>query len=326
MSTISTITDCKRFRSLTTRCLLTAALLAFAMPSVAGAQQRFQTPNEAASALAGAVRTGKPTAIVTILGRGGRDIASSGDDAADAELRQRFLAAYDEQNQIQMDGDSKAILIIGKQDFPFPIPLVRRNDRWTFDTAAGRQEILFRRIGRNEIHATQATLAYVDAQFEYAEEDRTGAGPGVYAQRFVSRPGTRDGLYWPTKPGEQPSPLGDLVAQASTEGYQLGGPRAPFHGYFYRILTRQGPAARGGALNYIVGGKMIGGFALIAYPATYRNSGVMTFIVNHDGVVFEKDLGPATVGMAARTNSFNPDSGWTKADTAPPTQALLLPR
>jgi hypothetical protein len=324
MSTIDHLGDPKPYRCLPAWALLAAAWFTFAVPSTASAQQRFATPNEAASALASAIRTGKASAILTVLGRGGRDIASSGDDVADAEIRQRFLAAYDEQNQIEMDGDRKAVLVIGKQSFPFPIPIARLGTRWVFDVVAGRQEVLFRRIGRNELHAIQATLAYVDAQFEYAEKDRTGAGPGVYARRFVSRPGMKDGLYWPTSPGEERSPLGNLVAQATSEGYRLGGARAPFHGYFYRILTRQGPSARGGALNYIVGGKMIGGFALIAYPAIYRNSGVMTLVVNHDGAVFQKDLGRATVGIAARTYAFNPDKSWSKADVTAPIHTLLV--
>jgi Protein of unknown function (DUF2950) len=318
MSTSSLLVNFRSIPTLIRRPVL-AAILLFAASPVANSQQYFETPNDAASALVSAVRKGAPNAILTVLGRNGRDIVSSGDNVADAEMRQRFLVAYDEQNQIAMDGHSKAILVIGKEAFPFPIPLVRVDRHWRFDTVAGRQEILYRRIGRNELHAIQTSLAYVDAQYEYAEKDRTGAGAGVYARRFVSRPGRRDGLYWPTSQGEEPSPLGDLVAQASDEGYQIGGARAPFHGYFYRILTKQAPAARGGAMDYVLGGRegrMIGGFALVAYPAEYRKSGVMTFIVNHDGVVFQKDLGQATTGIAFRMNAFNPERTWSKADVS----------
>jgi hypothetical protein len=198
---------------------------------------------------------------------------------------------------------------------------VRKDGRWEFDTAAGRLEILYRRIGRNELDAIQASLAYVDAQNEYAEKDRTGAGAGAYAQHVVSRPGKKDGLYWPSAQGEDSSPLGELVAKASSDGYRLGEQRAPFHGYYYKILTRQGPTAPGGAADYVVRGKMIGGFALVAYPAEYGNSGVMTFLVNHDGAVFQKDLGPRTARIARLMKSFNPDQTWKKvAVTSPPRQ------
>ena len=176
-----------------------------------------------------------------------------------------------------------------------------------------------RRIGKNELDAIQASLAYVDAQNEYAEKDRTGAGVNAYAQRIVSQPGKKDGLYWPASQGEDESPLGELVAQATTQGYRVGGERTPFHGYYFKILTKQGPAAPGGEQDYVVRGKMIGGFALVAYPAEYRNSGVMTFIVNHSGTVFQKDLGPATAKIAERITSFNPDRAWQKvSNTEPP--------
>jgi hypothetical protein len=219
-----------------------------------------------------------------------------------------------------MEGDDKATMVIGQEDFPLPIPLVRKDGMWRFDTAAGRDEILFRRIGKNELEAIQSCLAYVDAQNEYTEKDRTGAGVNTYAQRIISQPGKRDGLFWPTSPGEEASPLGELVAQATRQGYRAGGGRTPFHGYYFKILTKQGAAAPGGELEYIVRGKMIGGFALVAYPAEYRNSGVMTFLVNHAGTVYQKDLGPDTARLAERMTSFNPDPSWQKisdTDTAP---------
>ena len=189
---------------------------------------------------------------------------------------------------------------------------------WSFDTDEGRNEILYRRIGRNELDAIQTSLAYVDAQNEYADKDRTGAGAGTYAQRFISQSGKKDGLYWPTSQGEQDSPLGELFADASREGYQTDQGRSPYHGYYYKILTRQGPAASGGAEDYVVNGKMIGGFALVAYPAEYRNSGVMTFIVNYAGAVFQKDLGPQTAEVAEAMTAYDPDHTWRPVEVTEP--------
>ena len=294
-----------------------AALLSMAA-SIAGAQQAFKTPDEAASALVSAAKADDPKAIVTVLGPDGTDIASSGDEVADAATRQKFVAAYDAKHQITIEGDNKAIMVIGQEDFPLPIPLIRKDGMWRFDTAAGREEILFRRVGKNELDAIQACLAYVDAQNEYAEKDRTGAGIKTYAQHVISQPGKKDGLYWPTSQGEEPSPLGEIVAQATTQGYRVGAGRTPFHGYYFKILTKQGPAAPGGELEYVVRGKMIGGFALVAYPAEYRNSGVMTFLVNHAGSVYQKDLGPATAKLAERMSSFNPDKTWQKVSDVEP--------
>jgi Protein of unknown function (DUF2950) len=298
----------------------TIAALLCTVVSVASAQQAFKTPDEAASALASAAKTGDRKAIVTVLGPDGEDIVSSGDEVADAATRQKFVAAYDAKHEIAMEGDNKATMVIGQEDFPLPIPLVRKDGMWRFDTAAGRDEILFRRIGKNELEAIQSCLAYVDAQNEYAEKDRIGAGVNTYAQRIISQPGKRDGLFWPTSPGEEASPLGELVAQATRQGYRAGGGRTPFHGYYFKILTKQGASAPGGEMDYVVRGKMIGGFALVAYPAEYRNSGVMTFLVNHAGTVYQKDLGPDTARLAERMTSFNPDLSWQKisdTDTAP---------
>ena len=297
--------------------LMIGALI-YSAASVAAAQQAFKTPDEAASALVKAAKAGDMKALVTVLGPDGEDIVSSGDEVADQATREKFVAAYDAKNRINMEGDNKAVMIIGPEDFPLPIPILRKDGMWRFDTAAGRDEILFRRIGKNELDAIQASLAYVDAQNEYAEKDRTGAGINTYAQRIISQPGKKDGLYWPTSQGEEESPLGDLVAQATAQGYRVGGGRTPYHGYYFKILTKQGPAAPGGELDYVVNGKMIGGFALVAYPAEYRNSGVMTFIVSHAGDVYQKDLGPNTDKLAERMTSFNPDSTWQKvADTEP---------
>jgi hypothetical protein len=299
--------------TLARRGLLTAAVLALAM-AAAHAQQSFKTAEEAADALVSAAKTGDRKAVLTVLGQKGADIVSSGDPVADASARSRVIEAYNAKHQMAMEGTDKAVLIIGHEDWPFPIPLVRKDGTWRFDTAAGREEILYRRIGRNELSAIQACLAYVDAQQEYAE--RGIAGNGVYAQRIVSGPGKNDGLYWPAQPSEDDSPLGELAASAAAEGYRVGQQRAPYHGYYYKVLTRQGPNAAGGALDYIVRGRMIGGFALVAYPAEYRNSGVMTFLVNHRGDVYEKDLGPNTAHIAAGITAFNPDNTWRRVTDA----------
>jgi hypothetical protein len=264
------------------------------------------------AALIDAARAGAPAQLTRVLGPGSAEIVRSGDPVADAAARKRVLDAYDAGHRIASEDADKAVLTIGTEDWPFPIPLVRKDGTWRFDTAAGREEILYRRIGRNELSAIQACLAYVDAQHDYAEKDRAGSGAGIYAQRIVSRPGKKDGLYWPAVAGEDESPLGELVASATVEGYRAGQQRVPYHGYYYKVLTRQGPKAPGGALDYVVRGKMIGGFALVAYPAQYGNSGVMTFLVNHQGVVFEKDLGPRTAALAARMTAFNPDGTWQR--------------
>ena len=307
----------RRFSGTLMTALSIAAMLFFATATTANAQQSFASAEAAVDALIKAVRDGDKDAILTVLGQKASDIVSSGDSVADATTRKEFIAAYDAKHQITTEGDNKAIMVIGQQDFPFPIPLVRVDGKWKFDTVAGREEILFRRIGRNELDVIQSCLAYVDAQDEYADVDRTGAGKGVYAQRIISSPGKKDGLYWPDATGKDASPLGEFVAMATTEGYRVGGGRTPFHGYYFKILTQQGPAAPGGELDYVVHGKMIGGFALVAYPAEYRNSGVMTFIVNHKGVIYQKDLGPRTAQLAEKMTTFNPDDTWKVAPNTP---------
>ena len=277
-------------------------------------QRRFTTPDQAMTALVDAIKTGDRRAMVDVLGAEGRSLVSSGDAIADRNAGQRFGAEYDEAHRIEAGG-GKLVLHVGKEDFPFPIPLVPDGPEWRFDTQAGKEEILNRRIGRNELEAMQVCLAYVEAQRDYYSADRNADGLREYAARFASTPGKRDGLYWPTKPSEPLSPLGPLVAQARGEGYRKGDGRTPvpYHGYYYRILTAQGSAASDGAYDYMAHGRMIGGFALVAYPAQYGNSGVMTFIVNHDGVVYEKDLGPDTAAVARAMKLYNPDSTWKKA-------------
>jgi hypothetical protein len=296
-----------------------AATIALLTTATGALAQEYKTPDEAATALIGAAKAADRPALMRVLGPGSAEIVSSGDEVADASARKRVIEAYDTKHQVVMEGADKAVLVIGNEEWPFPIPLVRKDGIWRFDTAAGRDEILFRRIGRNELNAIQASLAYVDAQQEYAEKGI--GGNGVYAQRIVSQPGKKDGLYWPAQSGDDESPLGELAAAASAAGYRAGQERAPYHGYYYKILTRQGANAPGGALDYIARGKMIGGFALVAYPAEYRNSGVMTFIVNHQGNIYQKDLGPDTAGIASGMTAFNPDSTWqrvTETDASSP--------
>ena len=276
--------------------------------------RRFGSAEEATQALVAAVRAGNVDEMVRILGRDGRALVSSGDPVADRQARERFLEAYDAANKLVADGGT-TVLHVGQDDWPFPIPLVKQGDRWQFDVRRGRDEILARRIGRNEIYTIETCLAYVDAQREYYAVDHKGDGILQYAKQFVSTSGARDGLYWLTQPGEPPSPLGELVARARAEGYRaVANKPTPYHGYLYRILTAQGPSAPGGAYDYLVRGHMIAGFGLIAFPAEYGVSGVMTFIVNHDGVVYQKDLGPRTRELALATKTFAPDRTWTKAE------------
>ena len=293
------------------RAALPAIMALVVLAPASRAQQAFPSPEQASAALAAAVKSGANSAILKLLGSAADDIIDSGDEVADAEMRQRFTAAYDAKHSIKAEGNKKATLVIGEDDFPFPIPLNNTGSGWEFDTKAGRIEILYRRIGRNELDAIQTCLAYVDAQNEYAEKDH-GLGVGVYAQRIVSSPGKKDGLFW--QDDRDPSPLGELAAKASREGYKLDENGTPYHGYYYRILQAQGSDAPGGALSYVVNSKMIGGFALIAYPAEYGNSGVMTFMVNHTGIVYQKDLGTRSDIIAKRMKLFDPDQTWKKVD------------
>ena len=304
----------RRLLSSLRQCARVAATMALLVTATGALAQEYKTPEEAAAALIVAAKASDRPALMRVLGPGSAEIVSSGDEVADASARKRVVEAYDTKHQVVMEGQDKAVLVIGSEEWPFPIPLVRKDGTWRFDTAAGREEILFRRIGRNELNAIQASLAYVDAQNEYAEKGI--GGNGVYAQRIVSQPGKKDGLYWPAQSGEDESPLGELAAAASAAGYRAGQQRQPYHGYYFKILTRQGPNAPGGALDYIARGKMIGGFALVAYPAEYRNSGVMTFLVNHQGVVYQKDLGPNTADIASGMTAFNPDGTWQRVTDA----------
>jgi hypothetical protein len=239
-----------------------------------------------------------------------RDSHSS--DAADRDAAAHFVAEYDAKHVVQMDGDAKAFIATGETEWPMPVPMVRSDAGWSFDAKAGEQELLARRIGRNELDTIQSCRAFIDMQGEYAEADRNGDGLLEYAARIVSTPGKHDGLYWPAKEGEPQSPAGPLLAEAAP-GYRQGVAK-PYHGYYYRILTAQGKHAPDGAMSYYANGKLIGGVALIAYPAKYRNSGVKTFICSMSQLVYEKDLGPDTAAKAKRIRSYDPDETWTKVD------------
>jgi hypothetical protein len=278
-------------------------------------QKTFASPEEAVKALIDAAKAGNQEELMVIFGPAARELLSSGDPVEDKATRDRFVKAYDAKNALIRKGDAKAVLQIGTEDWPFPIPIVKKDQQWSFDTKKGKEELINRRIGRNELNTIQTCLAYVDAQREYAAKDRDGDGLFEYAQKFVSTPGTKDGLYWEAKPGEEESPFGDLFAKATREGYtKTNNKPVPYHGYFFKVLKAQGKNASGGAYDYIVKGRMIGGFGMVAYPAQYGASGVMTFVVNHDGVVYEKNLGKDTAKVAQAIKLFNPDKSWKKAE------------
>jgi hypothetical protein len=279
-------------------------------------QKGFATPEAAVRAFAAAMESNDENELLSIFGMAGKELISSGDPVRDKQRRETFIADYNRKNKLAQEG-SRMILNVGEKDWPFPIPLVKQGDQWFFDTKAGKEEILNRRIGENELSTVQTLLAIVDAQREYAMHDRNNDGIREYAEKFGSDPGKKNGLYWTTQPGEAPSPLGELVAEARAEGYRRSGTQQgpiPFHGYYFRILKKQGKHAAGGAFDYVVKNKMIGGFAVVAYPAAYGSSGVMTFIVSHEGMVYQKDLGKNTAKTATAMTSFDPDKTWKKVE------------
>ena len=281
-------------------CMLVAVFLSAGGNALAAdGQKSFASPEDAARELVSALKTGNTKGVLAVLGADARPIIQTGDAAADKAGRERFVKAYEEANRLEKSGDAKVILSVGKDNWPLPIPIVKDGAGWRFDTLAAKAEILNRRIGRNELSAIQAVQAYVDAQREYYLRNPQNDKLLHYAQKINSTQGKRDGLYYPTKSGEPPSPLGALFAGGRT-----------YHGYRYRILKQQGPDAPGGAYDYVAQGKMIGGFALVAYPASYGSSGVMTFLINHGGVVYEKDLGPDTAQSVQEITRFNPDKSW----------------
>jgi hypothetical protein len=281
---------------------------------VALQQKSFVSAEEAAKAAVAAARANTDKDLLAIFGPQAKELISSGDPVADKQRREGFVKAYDENYRLVSEG-ANMILVIGSNEWPFPIPLVKKGESWVFDTDKGKEEILNRRIGQNELDAIQVCLAYVDAQREYAMKDLDGDGLREYAQKFRSDAGKKNGLYWEAKAGEEQSPLGPLAARAQSEGYgqnKASNKPVPYRGYYYKILTAQGKAASAGAYSYIVKGKMIGGFALVAYPAQYGNSGLMTFIVNHEDKVFQKNLGKNTAAAASAMTAYNPDSTWSE--------------
>lgn len=294
---------------LATAPLANTAYSAPAAPAVV--QAAFATPEDAAKALAEAIRAEDFAALLAVAGPSSRSWLSSGDTVADRADWRKFLDAYDRKHSISPTSDGRAFLLVGDGDWPFPAPLVRKRNGWVFDAAAGREEITNRRVGQNELSAIKTLQATVDAQHEYASGDLDGNGFNDYARRFISSEGKKDGLFWPVAGNEAPSPFGPLVTEATRVGY--GKRQAPYHGYFFRMLSEQGKSAPGGAYSYLANGKMIGGFAAIAYPAKYGSSGVMTFIVSHDGAVYEKNLGKTTEARALKMRSFSPDSSWKKS-------------
>jgi hypothetical protein len=275
------------------------------------AQKTFSSAEEAVKAAVAAAKSNNQKELLAIFGARAKELLFSGDSVADEQRREEFLAAYDEKNRLATEGEN-TILIVGKQDWPFPIPIVKKGESWIFDADKGKEEILNRRIGENELSTIQSLLAIVDAEREYAMKDRDQNALLEYAQKFVSDPGKKNGLYWEAQRGEPQSPLGPIMARGRSEGYKFSATPVPYHGYYYRILTAQGKDAAGGAYSYLVKGKMIGGFAVVAYPAEYGNSGVMTFIVNHDGKVFQKNLGPNTASISKGMKEYNPDKSWTE--------------
>jgi hypothetical protein len=273
----------------------------------------FTSPREAMQAVVKALQAGDKENLRAILGPESEDILSSGDPVADKADRDRFLTAYSEKVEVAAQGNDWVEVILGHDNWPFPIPLVKGQQGWFFDTAAGKEEILNRRIGRNELDAIQVCEGYVDAQREYASADREQNGVIQYAQKVISDPNMRNGLYWEPVEGEVPSPLGPFMALAAAEGYKPGTKPIPFHGYYYRILKAQGPNAPGEAYNYVINGHMVAGFALVAWPAEYGVSGIMTFVVNRNGIVYEKDLGPETAKIAEAMTQYNPEETWKRA-------------
>jgi hypothetical protein len=278
---------------------------------------RFDSPEHAVDRLVSATRTENLTELEKILGSGSHDLIYSGDEVADRNGRTKFIAAYDAKHSLEKGADGRYTLYVGEAEWPLPIPLVPDGKEWRWDAAAGREEMLNRRIGRDELNAIQVCLAMCDAQRDYVRVDRDGDGILEYAQKFRSSPGKRDGLFWPAAEAEPQSPLGELAARAALENYRAAeegeGPR-PYHGYHYRILTGQGEHASGGAYSYLAGDRMIGGFAIVAFPANYGVSGIMSFTVSFEGTVYQKDLGPQTAKLATEIRLFDPDSTWTPVE------------
>jgi hypothetical protein len=291
------------------------ALLVMPVSAQEGKQKVFGSPEEAVKTFVEAVQSGDTKGLLAILGPGGEDIISSGDEVADKNIREEFLKDYQEKVDFVKEKEDRVSVIMGNDHWAFPIPIVKMAEGWVFDTKAGREEVLNRRIGRNELNAIQVCQAYVEAQREYASTDRVRDGIIQYAQKLWSDPYRRNGLYWEVAEGEIPSPMGPGVAQAAEQGYatKKGDKPMPYNGYYYRILKGQGKSAPGGAYQYVINGHMVAGFALVAWPAQYGGSGVVTFVVNQNGMVYEKDLGPKTEALAKAITLYNPDRTWKRA-------------
>ena len=274
------------------------------------AQKTFATPKEAADAFIQATASFDVAALTQILGPQGEDLVASEDNVQDKNIATAFAAKAHEKNSIAVDpkNPNRAVLVVGNNDWPMPIPIVKRNGKWFFDTKAGREEMLYRRIGANELDAIQICRGYVEAQHEYALEKHDGSEVNQYAQRVISTPGKHDGLVWRNPDGSLGGPISEGIADALAEGYT--DKAKPYHGYFFKILKGQGPAAPLGKMNFVVEGAMIGGFALAAAPADYRVTGVKTFIVSYEGVVYQKDLGPETLKIFKEMELYNPDKSW----------------
>ena len=298
-------------KSVALAALLTLAVLALPQAQAqADGQKTFSSSREAVDAFIQAVRDGNSSTLLAILGPGTEAIISTSDAVADKTAREHFLADYDLKHSLTESAPNQLTLNVGKDGWPCPIPLIRAGDKWYWDGASGKEEILYRRIGANELAAIDACKGAVAAQRDYAANGHDGLPAGIFAQRLMSDPGKQNGLYWQVSEGENPSPAGPLLAQASVEGYGAAQKGAPYHGYYYRILKAQGANAKGGAKNYIVDGEMTGGFAVIAYPADYRSSGVMTFMVNENGIIYQKDLGEKTAELGQHITEYNPDKSW----------------
>ncbi|MGB7556601.1 MAG: DUF2950 domain-containing protein, partial [Candidatus Korobacteraceae bacterium] len=276
----------------------------------------FNSPGDAVLALYNAVKSNDGQALSAILGSNSGPILHTGDEVADKKMGTDFIRRYDQMHRVVMEPDQTVTLYVGADNWPMPIPIVKNNNgAWYFDTETGKQEILYRRIGRNENDAIEVLYTLVDAQRDYASATHDSDKTKHYAMKFISDEGKQNGLYWKTNDNESPSPIGPLLVAATGEGYAMKqGQQEPFHGYYYRILTKQGAAAKGGARDYMVNGQLTRGFAFVAFPAEYRNSGVMTFIVNQDGVVYEKDLGQDTGKLAGAMSAFDPDNTWQPAE------------
>jgi hypothetical protein len=279
-------------------------------------QELFASPSRAVQALEDTLKANDKTALLRILGPGAKDVVWSGDAEEDRRSVDQFVKKYAEMHRLQTEPDGFTRLYVGAENWPYPIPLARAGLTWFFDTKAGREEILDRRVGRNELTVMDVCGEMVSAEKEYFSKPHGNDPAGAYAQRILSSAGREDGLYWPVGTGKAESPLGPFIAKAEAEGYDRDVTQKPepFHGYFYRVLRAQGPNAKGNAKSYIVNGRMTGGFAILAYPAEYRSSGVMTFLVGADGVVYQKDLGPKTAELVKSIRAYNPDATWQKAE------------